>query len=121
MRCSRSRSRLCAALNAPNPLKPIRIKIEMQVYRLAGVRLRKMKLEADGDIHLVIADPVTKGTMIVEFPDKRCLEPPVVSTRADARDMMIAPAGSCAGAVERGGTIVSRSSGARPRSRAWLL
>lgn len=75
-------------LTAPDPLKPIRVKNEMQVYRLAGVRLRKMKHEADGDIHLVIADPVTKGTMIVEFPDKRCLEPPFGSTRADARDMM---------------------------------
>jgi len=71
-------------LTPPNPLTPIRTKTETQVYRLAGVQLRKMKRMPDGDIHLVIRDPGTKGTMIVEFPHEGCLG----STRADASKMM---------------------------------
>src|SRR5207249_6828748 len=41
--------------------------VETTVYRVR-VRLLAMKLEDDQDIHLVIADPATRGTMIAESP-----------------------------------------------------
>jgi len=46
---------------------------EKRVFRVRGVALLRAKLEDDGDIHLVIADPSAKShTMIVELPDRRC-------------------------------------------------
>ena len=50
---------------------------ELTTYRVTA-RLVYAKLEADRDIHLVIQDPATLGTMIVEFPDPTC--PVVVGT-----------------------------------------
>lgn len=50
---------------------------ELSTYRVTA-RLVYAKLEPDHDIHLVVADPVTLGTMIVEFPDPTC--PVVVGT-----------------------------------------
>jgi hypothetical protein len=50
---------------------------ELTTYRVTA-RLVYAKLEADHDIHLVIQDPTTLGTMIVEFPDPTC--PVVVGT-----------------------------------------
>lgn len=44
---------------------------ETSTYTLTG-RLVEMKLEDDHDIHLVVADLVSGGTMIVEFPDPQC-------------------------------------------------
>lgn len=45
---------------------------EMKVYRVKATLLRA-KVEDDGDIHLVIADPRAKShTMIVELPDHGC-------------------------------------------------
>lgn len=50
---------------------------ELTTYKLTA-RLVYSKLEADHDIHLVIQDPATLGTMIVEFPDPAC--PVVIGT-----------------------------------------
>jgi hypothetical protein len=47
--------------------------VERTIYRVR-VRLVEMKLEADGDIHLVIADPkAPRRTMIAEFPSEECV------------------------------------------------
>jgi hypothetical protein len=43
-------------------------------------RLMAFKFEADSDVHLVVADPSSGGTMIVEFPAANC-----VGARASAR------------------------------------
>jgi hypothetical protein len=42
-------------------------------------RLVAFKIEPDSDVHLVVADPVSGGTMIVEFPAAGCVgaNPPV--------------------------------------------
>jgi hypothetical protein len=50
---------------------------ELGTYRVTA-RLVYAKLEPDHDIHLVIADPTSLATMIVEFPDPTC--PVVVGT-----------------------------------------
>jgi hypothetical protein len=50
---------------------------ELTTYKVTA-RLVYAKLETDHDIHLVIQDPATLGTMIVEFPDPTC--PVVVGT-----------------------------------------
>jgi hypothetical protein len=45
--------------------------VETTTYRVHA-RLVESKLEEDSDFHLVIADPRTGGTMIVEFPANYC-------------------------------------------------
>jgi hypothetical protein len=45
--------------------------IETTTYRVRA-RLVRSKFEDEQDFHLVIADPVTGGTMIVEFPAFSC-------------------------------------------------
>ena len=45
--------------------------VEKTTYTVS-VSLVSMKLEDDRDIHLVVADPSTSETMIVEFPDVAC-------------------------------------------------
>jgi hypothetical protein len=45
--------------------------VETTTYRVHG-RLVESKFEEDSDFHLVIADPRTGGTMIVEFPAFYC-------------------------------------------------
>jgi hypothetical protein len=54
-----------------------RVPTELDTYRVTA-RLVYAKRELDHDIHLVIQDPTTLGTMIVEFPDPTC--PVVVGT-----------------------------------------
>jgi hypothetical protein len=46
--------------------------VERTVYRVRA-RLVRTKIEADSDVHLVIADPVNGRTMIVEFPASYCI------------------------------------------------
>jgi hypothetical protein len=41
------------------------------VFAIAAI-LKVIKREADQDYHLVIADPQTGGTMIIESPDPGC-------------------------------------------------
>jgi hypothetical protein len=45
--------------------------VETTTYRIHA-RLVESKLEDDSDFHLVLADPRTGGTMIVEFPASYC-------------------------------------------------
>lgn len=49
--------------------------VEKTTYRVHA-RLVEFKIEADSDVHLVVADPSTGGTMIVEFPSPSCLAAP---------------------------------------------
>lgn len=56
----------------PSKIGPTRFApIETTRY-VVRARLVEAKFEADSDIHLVIADPLTGGTMIVEFPNPGC-------------------------------------------------
>jgi hypothetical protein len=48
-----------------------RLAQERRTYRVHA-SLVEMKLEADSDVHLVIADPSDRRTMIVEFPSSAC-------------------------------------------------
>jgi hypothetical protein len=57
-----------ASLNLQTPRQP---GAERRTYRIQAM-LVKTKREADGDYHLVIADPGTKERMVVEFPDATC-------------------------------------------------
>jgi hypothetical protein len=67
--------------------------IETTTYGVQA-RLVEMKLEADRDVHLVIASPSTGGTMIVEFPDPHCTVGAVHRyAMAQARTRLIATCG----------------------------
>ena len=83
------RSTTIAALRArtaPATLASSRIgPVELTTYRIHA-RLVEFKLEADSDVHLVVADPSTGGTMIVEFPASACLS----ATRAIVRSKISA-------------------------------
>jgi hypothetical protein len=58
---------------------------EMHTWRI-HVRLLWSKLEDDSDVHLVVADPATGGTMIVELASPSCaVGSPVVARIAAAR------------------------------------
>jgi hypothetical protein len=48
-----------------------RLPAEFHSYRLRA-RLMAFKLEDDGDVHLLVADPSSGGTLIVEFPNGGC-------------------------------------------------
>jgi hypothetical protein len=45
---------------------------ELSVFEVVG-RVVLVKLEDDSDYHVVLADPKTGDTMIVEIPDPRCV------------------------------------------------
>jgi len=53
---------------------------EMATYRIP-VRLVQMKVEADRDVHLVVASPRTGRTMIVELPSSICTRGAVARIR----------------------------------------
>jgi hypothetical protein len=54
--------------------------VETHTYRIPA-RLVAYKLEADSDVHLVVADPKTGGTMIAEFPLLSCVHNATPATR----------------------------------------
>jgi hypothetical protein len=56
--------------------------VELTTYML-GARLVEYKLEADSDIHLVVADPSSGETMIVEFPADGCTQGATTSQRTN--------------------------------------
>jgi hypothetical protein len=58
-------------LAAPSTLPDRRLPAEFRSYRIHA-RLVAYKLEDDGDVHLVVADPASGGRMIVEFPNSGC-------------------------------------------------
>jgi len=70
--------------------------VELAVYSVSA-RLVEAKLEPDSDIHLIIADPQTGDTMIVELPDAdRCAlrtDPGLVTEMDSARNAIIAQFG----------------------------
>src|SRR5262245_1459926 len=69
-------------LRAPASLGWLRIApVEFRTYRVTA-RLLAFKREADSDIHLVIADPKTGGTMIAEFPFTSCVRRATTAVRA---------------------------------------
>lgn len=60
------------ALRAPANIGTRMPGAAMRTWRIR-VRLRWQKLEGDGDVHLVMADPKTGRTMIAELPSPDCV------------------------------------------------
>jgi hypothetical protein len=91
--------RALRALRAPavGPATPRLAGVERRTYRLRA-RLIELKLEADSDIHLVIADPTSRRrTMIVEFPASGCTHGARATLRREmsaARRAVIAACGT---------------------------
>ncbi len=54
--------------------------IERTTFRVRA-QLVSAKIEADGDVHLVIASPTTGHTMIAEFPSLACTQQSVAAAR----------------------------------------
>jgi hypothetical protein len=54
-----------------------------------------MKLERDGDIALVIVDPKTLGTMVVEFPPLACIRKASAQARLLMREARAALIAAC--------------------------
>ena len=66
---------------------------EMHTWRIR-VRLLWSKLEDDSDVHLVVADPATGGTMIVELASPSCaLGSPAVAQIGAARTALVRACG----------------------------
>ena len=82
---------------APTTLGTTRIApVELTTYRIRA-RLVEFKLEADSDVHLVIADPATGATMIAELPAASCLGSTIASVRkkiTTARTALITACGT---------------------------
>jgi hypothetical protein len=79
------------------PNRPGRTRItgvETTSYRVPA-RLVKMKLERDGDIVLVIVDPKTLGTMVVEFPPPACIRKASAQARLLMREARAALIAAC--------------------------
>jgi len=82
-------------LVVPKPPGPTRIRgVETTAYRVEA-RLVKMKLEGDGDIVLVIVDPKTLGTMVVEFPPLACTRKASARHRIRIREARAALTAAC--------------------------
>lgn len=67
---------------------------ERTVFRVKAL-LVGVKQEADSDFHLVIADPVTRKTMIVEFPNQSCTLGAAKKIRARMQKARVAVVTSC--------------------------
>ncbi len=78
--------------------------VERTTFRVKA-KLIEMKLEADSDIHLVIADPTRSGaTMIAEFPSPSCTAGATPKARVKmrrARNALIAACGSPSSSFRR--------------------
>ena len=78
--------------------------VERTTFRVQA-KLVEMKLEADSDIHLVIADPTRTGaTMIAEFPLATCTAGATPRARLrmrGARNALVAACGSPSGSFRR--------------------
>ena len=61
-----------------------------------NAKLDGIKVESDGDFHLVIKDPTTAMRMIVEFPDKRCTHGAAPKLRAKMENARNAVLKACA-------------------------
>ena len=83
------------ALKAPLSLGSSRIgPVELGTYRVHA-RLVEFKLEEDSDVHLVVADPSTGGTMIVEFPASSCLSGTLAKVKQRIAGARAALVGAC--------------------------
>jgi hypothetical protein len=84
-----------------NESSPRFIPAETITYKVKAL-LMSVKLEKDGDLHLVIADPRVGGSMIAELPDSSCVG-------ARAHDQMVgarkALSGSCGGTPKKVGAL----------------
>jgi hypothetical protein len=65
---------------------------EKTVFRVDAL-LMSMKLEGDDDIHMVVADPVVGGSMIVEFPGAGCVGTVGASLMSKAKAALAAACG----------------------------
>jgi hypothetical protein len=82
-------------LKAPAALSKLTPRIaptEKTVFQV-GALLMSMKLEGDDDIHMVIADPVVGGSMIVEFPGADCVSTVGASLMSKAKAALAAACG----------------------------
>jgi hypothetical protein len=71
--------------------------VELTTYRI-HVKLKRWKISADdGDIHLVVHDPATEESMIVEFPDPKCTVKASDAQRKEMTDARLAIESSCPG------------------------
>lgn len=74
-----------------------RASIERRVFRVRGIVLEQRPVQADGDIHLVLGDPVDRSRFLVaEIPDSSCaLGSRFASDFAEARRAFVmVPVGS---------------------------
>ena len=76
--------------------------VETTTYRISAL-LRFVRAEDDGDIHLVVADPKTGATMIVEFPAPSCTRHARLRRRIDAARRAVEAA--CGPVSTRGRTV----------------
>lgn len=77
--------------------------MELTTYRIAAT-LYGWKISADdGDIHLVVHDPATAESMIVEFPDPKCTDKASAVHRTAMTDARHAIESSCPGDLLRTG------------------
>jgi hypothetical protein len=67
---------------------------ERTTFRVHALLL-EFKFEVDDDIHLVIADPHTGGTMIAELPDPICTHGALRGTRTRMQKARVALVTSC--------------------------
>ena len=67
---------------------------ERKTFRVHA-RLTEFKFEADSDIHLVIADPRTGGTMIAEFPAASCTHGALPGTSTKMQKARVTLVHSC--------------------------
>jgi hypothetical protein len=84
------------SLPAPRPLTEVRsAPYEYNTYTVSGV-VTAIKAEADGDLHLVLTDPATRHTLIIESPDAaHCVRaaPALRQQMAAARAAIVAALG----------------------------
>ena len=70
---------------------------ELTTYRISA-KLEEWKISADdGDVHLVVHDPTTDESMIVEFPDPACTAKASPTHRAEMTAARHAVEASCPG------------------------
>lgn len=73
---------------------------ELKVYRVSA-EIRYFKLEADGDVHIVLSDPDNPSvTMIAEVPEANCGPRKYAKTWSGIREALISATGT-----KRGGNL----------------
>jgi hypothetical protein len=88
-------------LHLPRAGGPTFAPVELTTYRIAA-KLEGWKISADdGDIHLVVHDPTTDESMIVEFPDPKCTGKANGVQRTEMTDARHAVEQSCPGSTLR--------------------